>query len=109
MQMKPFHAAAVILAVAAFGVGQSAAQTTATVPGSIGASSPLGAGFSDPAGSSQSAAVPYPGGANLAPCSAGSPDMPALPTFDGVGMNLATSSIVGAMRRQCERPLDAMP
>ena len=84
MQMKPFHAAAVILAVAAFGVGQSAAQTTATVPGSIGVTSPLGAGFSDPAGSSQSAAVPYSGGANLAPCSAGTPVMPALPTFDGV-------------------------
>jgi hypothetical protein len=97
MQMKPFHAAAVILAVAAFGVGQSAAQTTATVPGSIGATSPLGAGFSDPAGSSQSAAVPYSGSVNLAPCSAGTPVMPALPTFDGVGMNLATSSEVGAM------------
>ena len=97
MQMKPFHAAAVILAVAGFGVGQSAAQTNATVPGSIGATSPLGAGFSDPAGSSQSAAVPYSGGANLAPCSAGSPVMPALPMFDGVGMNQATSSVVGAM------------
>ena len=97
MQMKPFHAAAVILAVAGFGVGQSAAQTNATVPGSIGATSPLGAGFSDPAGSSQSAAVPYSGGANLAPCSAGSPVMPALPMFDGVGMNQATSSVVGGM------------
>jgi hypothetical protein len=97
MQMKPFHAAAVILAVAGFGVGQSAAQTNATVPGSIGATSPLGAGFSDPAGSSQSAAVPYSGGANLAPCSAGSPVVPALPMFDGVGMNQATSSVVGAM------------
>jgi hypothetical protein len=97
MQMKPFHAAAVILAVTGFGVGQSPAQTNATVPGSIGATSPLGAGFSDPAGSSQSAAVPYSGGANLAPCSAGSPVMPALPMFDGVGMNQATSSVVGAM------------
>jgi hypothetical protein len=97
MQMKPFHAAAVILAIAGFGVGQSAAQTSATVPGSIGATSPLGAGFSDPAGSSQSAAVPYSGGANPAPCSAGSPVMPALPIFDGVGMNQATSSLVGAM------------
>ena len=97
MQMKPFHAAAVILAVAAFGVGQSAAQTNATVPGSIGATSPLGAGSSDPAGSSQSAAVPYSGSVNLAPCSAGSPVMPALPTFDGVGMNQATSSVVGGM------------
>ena len=97
MQMKPFHAAAVILAVAGFGVGQSAAQTTATVPGSIGATSPLGAGFSDPAGSSQSAAVPYSGSVNLAPCSAGTPVMPALPMFDGVGMNQATSSVVGGM------------
>jgi hypothetical protein len=97
MQMKPFRAAAVILAVTGFGVGQSPAQTNATVPGSIGATSPLGAGFSDPAGSSQSAAVPYSGGANLAPCSAGSPVMPALPMFDGVGMNQATSSVVGAM------------
>ena len=77
--MKPFHAAAVILAVAAFGVGQSSAQTNATVPGSIGATSPLGAGFSDPAGSSQSAAVPYSGGPNLAPCSAGSPGQFSVP------------------------------
>jgi hypothetical protein len=107
--MKPFHAAAVILAVVTFGVGQSAAQTNATVPGTIGATSPLGVGFSDPAGSSQSAAVPYSGGVNLAPCSAGTPVMPALPTFDGVGMNLATSSVVGAMPGAVDAATTSVP
>jgi hypothetical protein len=61
IQMKFFHAALVMLAITALGVGQSAAQTGAPSPGGMGATSPLGADFGQTPGSSQSSTVPFAG------------------------------------------------
>src|SRR6476620_4155917 len=66
--MKSFFAAAVLLAITALGVSQSAAQTGASSPGSIGATSPLGADFGQASGNSPSAALtgtPSPGGVGV--------------------------------------------
>ena len=51
--MKSFLAAAVLLATTALGVGHSAAQTGTSSPGSVGATSPLGADFGQTSGNSQ--------------------------------------------------------
>src|ERR1700744_5552068 len=62
--MKSFLAAAVLLAITALGVGQSAAQTGESGPGSVGETSPLGADFGQTSGKSPSAAqsgTPRPG------------------------------------------------
>jgi hypothetical protein len=56
IQMKSFHAALVMLAITALGVGQSAAQTGAPSLGGMGATSPLGADFGRSSGNSPSAA-----------------------------------------------------
>ena len=55
--IKFFHAAAVMLAITALGVGQSAAQTGAPSPGGIGATSPLGADFGQTSGDDSKALV----------------------------------------------------
>jgi hypothetical protein len=109
--MKPLLAAAMILAVTALGAGESAAQTDTSSPGSIGATSPLGADFgqtlgNSPAGmpsqggmgatsplgadfgqplgdNSQTTPAPFSDLANPAPCTSGGPGAAALPTFDG--------------------------
>jgi hypothetical protein len=83
IQMKFFHAALVMLAITALGVGQSAAQTGAPSPGGMGATSPLGADFGQTPGSSQSSTVPFAGVAIPAPCTRGGPNAAALSTFDG--------------------------
>src|SRR5271169_5136996 len=68
IQMKSFLAAAVMLAITALGVGQSAAQTGASGPGSVGVTSPLGADFGQTSDNSPSAAqtgTPSPGGVGV--------------------------------------------
>ena len=89
IRMKSFVEAAVMLAIAALVIGQSAAQTGTPSPGGMGATSPLGADFSTPAASSQGTAMPYSGTANPAPCSTGNLGSATLPTFDGGGINLS--------------------
>ena len=84
--------ALIVLAVAALGVGQSAAQTGTPSPGGIPATSPLGTIFSTPSVSSPTTVIPYSGTAKPAPCSSGNPGTAALPTFDGGGVSLSTNS-----------------
>src|SRR3984957_6775546 len=114
--MKSFLAAAVLLAITALGVGQSAAQTGASSPGSVGVTSPLGADFGQTSGNSPSAAqtgTPSPGGigatsplgadfgqtpgnnsqitpapfTNPAPCTSDGSGATGLSTFDGAGLS----------------------
>src|SRR5580704_5751274 len=115
--MKSFLAAALLLATTALGVGQSAAQTGASSPGSVGTTSPLGSDFGQAFGNSPSAAqtgVSSPGGVgatsplgadfgqtpgnnsqitpapftNPAPCASGGSG--ALGAFDGGGLSPTT-------------------
>src|SRR5580700_2853925 len=101
IQMKSFRAAAVILAIIALGVGQSAAQTGATSPGGmvgapspsgIGATSPLGMDFGQSPDNSQSTTATTAGAANPAPCTSGLSGATGLSPFDGGGVSLAPSS-----------------
>jgi hypothetical protein len=113
-----FLAAAALLAVIALGVGQSAAQTSAsgmtpTSPlgadfgqtlgsspigmpsaGGIGATSPLGAGFGQSLGNnSQTTPVPFTDVANPGPCTSGGPGAAALSPFDGGGLSQTSGGL----------------
>ena len=59
--MKSFLTTAVIVSITGLGLGQSAAQTDTSSPGSIGATSPLGADFGQTSGNSPTG-MPSPGG-----------------------------------------------
>ena len=97
IQMKSFRAAAVILAITALGVGQSAAQTGATSPGGMRATSPLGMDFGQTPDNSQSTTATTAGAANPAPCTSGGPGAAALSTFDGGGLSPTTSFMSSGM------------
>src|ERR1700733_162639 len=86
--MKSFLAAAVLLAITALGVGQSAAQTGESGPGSVGATSPLGADFGQtPGNNSQITPAPF---TNSAPCTSDGSGATGLSTFDGGGLSPTT-------------------
>jgi hypothetical protein len=113
--MKPLLAAAVILAATALGAGESEAQTDTSSPGSIGATSPLGADFGQTLGNSptgmpsqsgigatsplgadfgqpvgdnsQTTPTPFTDAAKPGPCTSGGPGAVALSTFDGSGLS----------------------
>ena len=87
--IKFFHAAAVMLAITALGVGQSAAQTGAPSPGGIAATSPLGADFGQTSGDDQSTGAA--GVASPAPCTNGPPGGAAPSTFNGGGLSPTSS------------------
>jgi hypothetical protein len=119
--MKSFLTAAVIVSITALGLGQSAAQTDTSSPGSIGATSPLGADFGQPLGNSptgmpsqggvgatsplgadfgqplgdnsQITPAPYTDVANPAPCTSGGPGAVALTTFGGCGLNATSGGL----------------
>ena len=113
--MKSFLITAVIVSITALGLGQSAAQTDTPSPGTIGATSPLGADFGQTLGNSP-IGMPYPGGigatsplgadfgqplgdnsqttptpysdiATPGPCTSGGPGAVALSPFDGSGLS----------------------
>ncbi len=113
--MKPLLAAAMVLAATALGVGESGAQTDTSSPGSIGATSPLGADFGQTLGNSptgmpsqsgigatsplgadfgqpvgdnsQTTPTPFTDAAKPGPCTSGGPGAVALSTFDGSGLS----------------------
>jgi hypothetical protein len=112
--MKSLLAAATILATT-FGLGQSVAQTGASSPGNIGATSPLGADFGQTLGNSwisapsqgginatsplgadfgqslgdnsQTTPAPFTDATKLGPCTSGGPGAVALSPFDGSGLS----------------------
>ena len=113
--MKCFLIPAVIFSITPLGLGQSAAQPSpgtigATSPlgadfgqplvnsptgvpsqGGVGATSPLGADFGQPLGdNSQTTPAPYTDVANPAPCTSGGPGAVALSTFGGGGLSPTT-------------------
>ena len=113
--MKSFLTTAVIVSITALGLGQSAAQTDTPSPGSmaatsplgadfgqtlgnsptsmpspggIGATSPLGADFGQPIGdNSQTTPAPFTDAVRPGPCTSGGPGAVALSTFDGSGLS----------------------
>jgi hypothetical protein len=113
--MKPLLAAAMILAATVLGAGESEAQTDTSSPGSIGATSPLGADFGQTLGNSptgmpsqsgigatsplgadfgqpvgdnsQTTPTPFIDAARPGPCTSGGPGAVALSTFDGSGLS----------------------
>jgi hypothetical protein len=119
--MKSLFAAATILAAAALCPAESAAQTGASGPGVIGATSPLGADFGQPFGhsrlgmpsqsgvnatsplgadfgqsvgdNSQTAPVPFSDVATPGPCTSGGPGAVALSPFDGSGLSTTSGGL----------------
>ena len=113
--MKSFVTAAVIVSITALGLCQSAAQTDTSSPGSIGATSPLGADFGQTSGNSrirmpspggigatsslgadfgqpigdnsQTTSAPFTDAVRPGPCASGGPGAVALSTFDGSGLS----------------------
>ena len=66
-------------------------------PPGIGATSPLGTGFSGFAPDPQSATLPYLGTVTPAPCSRGNLGIAALLTFDGGGISVSTNTAVSEL------------
>jgi hypothetical protein len=119
--MKSFLTTAVIVSFTALGLGQSAAQTDTPSPGSIGATSPLGADFGQTLGNSrisapsqgginatsplgadfgqplgdnsQTTPTPYSDIATPGPCTSGGPGAVALSPFDGSGLSTTSGGL----------------
>jgi hypothetical protein len=90
--MKALLIAATMLGIA-LGTGESTAQTSSVTPSGMGLTSPLGISLGGLATDPQSVTPPYSGAANPGPCSTGNDGTAALPTFDGGGFALSTSSM----------------
>jgi hypothetical protein len=119
--MKSLLAAATILAATALDLGQSGAQTGTSSPGTIGATSPLGADFGQTLGNSrigtptqggvnatsplgadfgqsvgdnsQTTPLPFSDATKSGPCTSGGPGAVALSPFDGSGLSTTSGGL----------------
>jgi hypothetical protein len=94
--MRVFIIAAVIFGLAATGLEPSIAQTSAPTLPSVAVTSPLNQSVTNMTGLQSN--PDNVGTANSAPCSSANSSMPALPTFDGGGLNLGST---GATSNSC--------